>query len=281
MDSSIRDRARAVLAAPRATSAPAAFEGAAAAWPRPCSRGRVESGGKPEPVGRGAPSGYTGWWPAWRSAVLLALVVDDAHLLDAASARFLLYLARRIGSLPVVLIVAMRPGGDRSESAGFSELAARVLALAPLSMQASATVVAPDPRPAGGRGPVRVVSRRDAWKPVLPSRACRRAAGRGRAPECRLGPARTGSRCQRNRYQRPASLGAARHRLRAAGASGVDPGTGRLVASRRDAGFSGPRASRVRGGCDAGGGSSVGRAQPVVRSPGSTNETIASQLPAA
>ncbi len=115
-----------------------AFEGAAR-LAAPVFEGKLESGGKPEPVGTVLHGLY------WLVAGLaergpVALVVDDAHLLDAASARFLLYLARRIGSLPVVLIVAMRPG-DPVRMAELSELAARVLALAPLSMPASATVV--------------------------------------------------------------------------------------------------------------------------------------------
>src|ERR1700733_9886569 len=40
----------------------------------------------------------------------LLLVLDDAHWLDPASARFLLYLARRIAALPVLLLAAARPG---------------------------------------------------------------------------------------------------------------------------------------------------------------------------
>jgi DNA-binding CsgD family transcriptional regulator len=41
----------------------------------------------------------------------LALLVDDAHVLDGASRRFLVYLARRVGSLPVLLVVAARREG--------------------------------------------------------------------------------------------------------------------------------------------------------------------------
>ncbi len=98
-----------------------------------------DSGDTPEPVGAVLHGLY------WLAAGLaergpLALVVDDAHLLDPASARFLLYLARRIDSLPVLLVIALRPG-DPVRLAELSELAARVLPLAPLSMQASATVV--------------------------------------------------------------------------------------------------------------------------------------------
>ena len=40
----------------------------------------------------------------------LLLILDDAHWIDPASARFLLYLARRIESLPVCLLAAARPG---------------------------------------------------------------------------------------------------------------------------------------------------------------------------
>ncbi len=116
----------------------AAFDGAAR-LAAPVFEGKVDTGGKPEPVGAVLHGLY------WFVAGLadrggLALVVDDAHLLDAASARFLLYLARRIGSLPVLLVVAMRPG-DPVRLAELSELAAQVLPLAPLSVQASATVV--------------------------------------------------------------------------------------------------------------------------------------------
>ena len=40
----------------------------------------------------------------------IALLVDDAQWLDAASARFLVYLARRLDSLPVLLAVVVRSG---------------------------------------------------------------------------------------------------------------------------------------------------------------------------
>jgi MFS family permease len=39
------------------------------------------------------------------------LIVDDAHWADPATLRFLLYLARRIDGLRVLLVVAVRPGG--------------------------------------------------------------------------------------------------------------------------------------------------------------------------
>ena len=54
-----------------------------------------------------------------------ALLVDDAHWADAASVRFLLYLARRIEALPLALIVGVR-GGEAPE------LVARLLDGAPV-----------------------------------------------------------------------------------------------------------------------------------------------------
>ena len=74
----------------------------------------------------------------------LALLVDDAHWLDAASARFLVYLARRIESLPVLLAVVARTG-DRSGSgalaASLGGLGGSVLRPSPLSEDASAQVI--------------------------------------------------------------------------------------------------------------------------------------------
>jgi DNA-binding CsgD family transcriptional regulator len=74
----------------------------------------------------------------------LLLVVDDAHWLDAASARFLVYLARRVDSLPVLLAVGVRRGerGGRTQLvAGLSEVAAHVLTPAPLSEDAAGVLV--------------------------------------------------------------------------------------------------------------------------------------------
>jgi DNA-binding CsgD family transcriptional regulator len=74
----------------------------------------------------------------------LALLVDDAHWLDAASARFLVYLARRIDSLPVLLVIVVR--GRQVLDAG-SPLAALMgladseLRVGPLSEEASAALV--------------------------------------------------------------------------------------------------------------------------------------------
>jgi DNA-binding CsgD family transcriptional regulator len=71
----------------------------------------------------------------------VALLVDDAHWLDPASARFLLYLARRIESLRAVLVVAQRPGEVSGPLAALSEGAAQVLAPAPLSQAGSGELV--------------------------------------------------------------------------------------------------------------------------------------------
>ncbi len=71
----------------------------------------------------------------------LALLVDDAHWLDPASARFLLYLSRRLDSLPAVLVVAHRRGELSGPLTALSERAALVLKPAPLSEAASGKVV--------------------------------------------------------------------------------------------------------------------------------------------
>ena len=71
----------------------------------------------------------------------VALLVDDAHWLDPASARFLLYLARRIESLRAVLVVAQRRGEVSGPLTALSEGAALVLEPRPLSGIASAELV--------------------------------------------------------------------------------------------------------------------------------------------
>lgn len=116
----------------------AAFEGAAG-LATPVFQAAGEAAGKPESVGAVLHGLY--WFVAGLAERgPLALLVDDAHLLDPASARFLLYLARRIGSLRVLLVVALRPA-DPVRTAAFSEVAERVLPLSPLSVDSSATVV--------------------------------------------------------------------------------------------------------------------------------------------
>ena len=71
----------------------------------------------------------------------LALLVDDAHWLDQASARFLVYLARRIESLPALLAVAVRRGEASGPVAALAEQAALVLEPGPLSEPASGVLV--------------------------------------------------------------------------------------------------------------------------------------------
>jgi DNA-binding CsgD family transcriptional regulator len=74
----------------------------------------------------------------------LALLVDDAHWLDAASARFVMYLARRLESLPVLLVVSVRQG-ERTPAAGVLEalsvIAGSVLHPAALSVPAAGLMV--------------------------------------------------------------------------------------------------------------------------------------------
>jgi DNA-binding CsgD family transcriptional regulator len=72
----------------------------------------------------------------------LALLIDDAHWLDAASARFLVYLARRVDSLPVLVAIGVRPGHDSTGLvATLADSASTVLRLRPLSAAAAETVV--------------------------------------------------------------------------------------------------------------------------------------------
>jgi DNA-binding CsgD family transcriptional regulator len=72
------------------------------------------------------------------------LLVDDAHWLDNASLRFLVYLAQRIGELPVALVAARRLD-EPGESAPLAPLVAvpgaRVLRLAPLDARSVSALV--------------------------------------------------------------------------------------------------------------------------------------------
>lgn len=74
----------------------------------------------------------------------LLLVVDDAQWLDAASARFVVYLARRVDALPAMLVVALR-SGELSPHAELGRTltrwAGRVLRPSALSEEASGAVV--------------------------------------------------------------------------------------------------------------------------------------------
>jgi DNA-binding CsgD family transcriptional regulator len=75
----------------------------------------------------------------------LALSVDDVQWCDRASLGWLLYFARRLHDLPVVLVVAVRSGEPRAQGGALAALADSDLgervALAPLSEAASAQVV--------------------------------------------------------------------------------------------------------------------------------------------
>ncbi len=74
----------------------------------------------------------------------LVIVVDDVQWLDAASARFLAYLTRRIEALPVLLITALRTGesdGRGERAATLAQPPVRVLHPAALSAEASGQVV--------------------------------------------------------------------------------------------------------------------------------------------
>jgi DNA-binding CsgD family transcriptional regulator len=74
----------------------------------------------------------------------LLLVVDDAHWLDPASGRFLVHLARRIDSLPVVLLAAARLGEAPDTTGALTALSAAADAIvrpAPLSESAAAVLV--------------------------------------------------------------------------------------------------------------------------------------------
>ena len=61
------------------------------------------------------------------------LIVDDLHWADVASLRFLEFLANRIDTVPVLLLVAQRPGNHASLPAS--------LVLAPLSLEATGAVL--------------------------------------------------------------------------------------------------------------------------------------------
>lgn len=74
----------------------------------------------------------------------LLLAVDDAHLADPPSAQLLAFLARRVGGVPVLLLVAGRPGRDSTDGplaplAGMPQT--RLVEPAPLQEDAVAEVL--------------------------------------------------------------------------------------------------------------------------------------------
>src|SRR5919197_4255706 len=69
----------------------------------------------------------------------LLLVVDDAHWADAASLRFLEFLARRVEGLPIALVVAARPGAGADGL--LADPATELVRPAPLSATAVADLV--------------------------------------------------------------------------------------------------------------------------------------------
>jgi DNA-binding CsgD family transcriptional regulator len=74
------------------------------------------------------------------------LVVDDVHWADSASLRFLSHLSRRIADIPVMLMLAGRPGHvlDGLVGSALSGIAPDVISLRPLSEEAVAAVVRQD-----------------------------------------------------------------------------------------------------------------------------------------
>ena len=75
----------------------------------------------------------------------MLLSIDDVHWADQASLRFIHYLARRLGELPIAIVAAARPTESREGSPLLAALAAdpsaEVVALAPLSEQAVGELV--------------------------------------------------------------------------------------------------------------------------------------------
>jgi AAA ATPase domain len=108
----------------------------------------------------------------------LLLVLDDAHWLDPASARFILYLARRIESLPVLLLAAARPGEGADPIGGVPALSA-----------VADTILRPSPLSELGAG---VLVRREVGTGAQSARPSGQARPRMRAPRAGGRGARSG-----------------------------------------------------------------------------------------
>ena len=118
----------------------------------------------------------------------LVLAVDDAQWCDAGSLRFLAYLARRIGPLPVLLVVAGRTGGDElRQEAPLAELAlepdARLLRPAALSHAATVELVSAGLRTEPAPLFAEACHRTTAGNPMLLSHLLRALAADGVRPD--------------------------------------------------------------------------------------------------
>ena len=118
---------------------------------------------------------------AERDPVLIAL--DDAHWADAMSLRFLLYLARRLEDVAVLLLVASRPAGEQADGGLLAQIGglpgAIVLRPAPLPEPDVACLIGQPRYPGRGARVRRSVSSRD-WRQSVPARrTARRIHGGG------------------------------------------------------------------------------------------------------
>jgi AAA ATPase domain len=102
-------------------------------------------GGRPAPAGGEESLAHGLYWLCANLAAArpLVLAVDDAEWADDASLRFLLYLARRIRELPVVLTISVGRGDPRPSVLRelLADPATTVLHLRPLSAEAIASHV--------------------------------------------------------------------------------------------------------------------------------------------
>lgn len=118
----------------------------------------------------------------------LLLGVDDSQWCDAGSLRFLAYLARRLGSLPVLLVVAGRTGGDElRQEAPLAELvlepAATLLRPAALSPAATVELVSAGLRTEPAPRFAEACHRTTAGNPMLLSHLLRALAADGVRPD--------------------------------------------------------------------------------------------------